>query len=141
MASLAPFLDGAGGRLARSTPEVDDEASATDLQRNEIKKQNTSNQEGEIKSREKEDVERKKMLGLGLGFTCATGSWCRRRRRPPQRRQHTVSKNGEQRRRDDRNTNSHITKWGRERGERKEIREGETGRWQKADQGHWTRGG
>jgi hypothetical protein len=58
------------------------------------------------------------MLGLGLGFTCATGARCRRRRRPPQRRRQTVSKDGEWRRRDDtdRNTNSHITKRGRERG-------------------------
>jgi hypothetical protein len=53
MASPALFLDGAGVRLARSTLEVDDETSATDLQRNEIKKQNTSDQENEIRSRKK----------------------------------------------------------------------------------------
>jgi hypothetical protein len=80
MASPAPFLDGAGGRLARSTLEVDDEASGTDLQRNEIKKQNTSDQENEIRSRKKEDAERKKMLGLGLGFTYTTEARCQRRR-------------------------------------------------------------
>jgi hypothetical protein len=31
MASLAWFLDGAGGCQARSTPQLEDEASATDL--------------------------------------------------------------------------------------------------------------
>jgi len=57
-------------------------------------------------------------LGLGLGFTCATGARFRRKRRPPQRRRQTVSKDDERRRKDDtdRNTNSHITKRGRERG-------------------------
>jgi len=30
-ASPAPFLDGAGGRLARSKPQLEDDASATDL--------------------------------------------------------------------------------------------------------------
>jgi hypothetical protein len=33
-ASLAPFLDGVGGRLARSKPQLEDDASATDLQNN-----------------------------------------------------------------------------------------------------------
>jgi len=30
--ALAPFLDGVGGRRARSTPQLEEEASATDLQ-------------------------------------------------------------------------------------------------------------
>jgi len=33
-ASPAPFLDGAGGRLARSKPQLEDDASATDLRNN-----------------------------------------------------------------------------------------------------------
>jgi hypothetical protein len=33
-ASPAPFLDGAGGRLARYKPQLEDDASATDLQNN-----------------------------------------------------------------------------------------------------------
>jgi hypothetical protein len=34
---LAPSLDGAGGRLARSMPQLEDEASATDLQKKRSK--------------------------------------------------------------------------------------------------------
>ena len=38
MASPAPFLNGASGRLARSMPQLEDEASATDL-RKEMKEE------------------------------------------------------------------------------------------------------
>ena len=38
MDSLAPFISGASGRLARSMPQLEDEASVTDL-RKEMKEE------------------------------------------------------------------------------------------------------
>ena len=61
-ASPAPFLDGAGGRLARSKPQLEDDASATDLRNNGRRR----NQKHTLK--EKEEIRTWLGLGLGLGL-------------------------------------------------------------------------
>jgi hypothetical protein len=90
MASPARFLDGAGGRLARSTPpQLEDEASATDLQKRRTRETKSQRRIKEIEKR----------LGLGFELTCATGAQCRRRRGPRAKGEDdSVSEDGERRR-------------------------------------------